>query len=138
MPLTVLPPPPPFLPPGSCTRVLCVFGQWQAPQAVDVSGLFTNLTKARTALSERNVLADEEGLKGLGRLPPYFPSVSSIMLFNSAENPYKTYSSFNNLMGVGGKDRETVRTAFWRYPLNGILEIPFESLDFFPLSISRS
>jgi len=38
--------------------------------------------------------------EGLGRLPEEgLKSVSSLLLFNTAENPYKKYSSFNNLEG---------------------------------------
>eukprot|EP01114_Cavostelium_apophysatum_P003319 TRINITY_DN1314_c0_g1_i1.p2 TRINITY_DN1314_c0_g1~~TRINITY_DN1314_c0_g1_i1.p2 ORF type:complete len:452 (+),score=102.15 TRINITY_DN1314_c0_g1_i1:1450-2805(+) len=37
--------------------------------------------------------------EGLGRLPEHLPSVSSLLLFNSSENPYKKYHSLDNLAG---------------------------------------
>jgi WAS family protein 1 len=37
--------------------------------------------------------------EGLGRLPRHLPSVSSLLLFNTQENPYKKYVSFDNLAG---------------------------------------
>jgi WAS family protein 1 len=36
------------------------------------------------------------------------PSISSILLFNTVDNPYKKYESLDNLQGVAGKDRERV------------------------------
>eukprot|EP01111_Echinosteliopsis_oligospora_P006493 TRINITY_DN2065_c2_g1_i1.p1 TRINITY_DN2065_c2_g1~~TRINITY_DN2065_c2_g1_i1.p1 ORF type:complete len:451 (+),score=207.45 TRINITY_DN2065_c2_g1_i1:90-1442(+) len=41
--------------------------------------------------------------EGLGRLPHHIPSVSSLLLFNTRENPYKKFSSVDNL---AGKDAE--------------------------------
>jgi len=37
--------------------------------------------------------------EGLGRLPRHLPSVSSLLLFNTQENPYKKYVSLDNLAG---------------------------------------
>lgn len=34
--------------------------------------------------------------QGLGRLPEYLPTVSSLLLFNSAENPYKEFKLLDN------------------------------------------
>jgi hypothetical protein len=44
--------------------------------------------------------------EGLGSLPLYVPSVSSLLLFNSNVNPYKNYSTLDNLL-----DRGRVREA---------------------------
>jgi len=44
--------------------------------------------------------------EGLGSLPPYLPSVSELLLFNSQENPYKKYQSLDNLMGLKRRERE--------------------------------
>ena len=48
------------------------------------------------------VMEDE----GLGRVPENVDYVSSLLLFNSAVNPYKNYTAMDNLMssGRGGKD----------------------------------
>lgn len=35
-------------------------------------------------------------LEGLGRLPEYIPSVGSVLLFNSGENPYQKVSAIRN------------------------------------------
>ncbi len=44
--------------------------------------------------------------EGLGRLPDPLPSVSSLLLFNSNENPYKAYKMLDNLSGSALKLRE--------------------------------
>jgi len=36
---------------------------------------------------------------GLGRLPKYLPSVSSLLLFNTKENPYQEFKIYNNTEG---------------------------------------
>ena len=79
-----------------------------APPA-DTSVLYTSLTTARLLRAEHESGFNEEQelAEGLGRLPAYLPSVSSVLLFNSDENPYKQYVSINNLEGVGGQDRAT-------------------------------
>eukprot|EP01096_Ripella_sp_DP13-Kostka_P008620 TRINITY_DN3213_c0_g1_i1.p1 TRINITY_DN3213_c0_g1~~TRINITY_DN3213_c0_g1_i1.p1 ORF type:complete len:504 (+),score=229.16 TRINITY_DN3213_c0_g1_i1:71-1513(+) len=38
--------------------------------------------------------------EGLGRLPAQLPSVSSLVLFNTSENPYNLYVTIDNLMGT--------------------------------------
>jgi len=38
--------------------------------------------------------------EGLGRLPSQLPSVSSLILFNTSENPYNLYVTIDNLMGA--------------------------------------
>ena len=49
----------------------------------------------------------EEG-EGLGRLPRHLPSLSSLLLFNSAENPYKKYVILDPLEGAKSKTRKEV------------------------------
>jgi WAS family protein 1 len=44
-----------------------------------------------------------EEWEGLGRLPAHLPSVSSLLLFNTSDNPYNLYLSIDNLLGT---DRE--------------------------------
>lgn len=44
--------------------------------------------------------------EGLGRLPDHLPSVSSLLLFNSTENPYKAYKTLDNLSGKALKLRQ--------------------------------
>jgi WAS family protein 1 len=46
--------------------------------------------------------------EGLGRLPDNLNSVSSLLLFNSNENPYKAYRNLDNLTGAGLKLRNEV------------------------------
>eukprot|EP00118_Oscarella_pearsei_P025374 m.308082 g.308082 ORF g.308082 m.308082 type:complete len:499 (+) comp43352_c0_seq1:665-2161(+) len=52
-------------------------------------------------------LEDDEG-EGLGRLPKVIPSVSSLLLFNTSENPYKKYVILDPLAGVSTKTRKVV------------------------------
>ena len=70
-----------------------------AAQPTDTSALFSALSKARLTRTEH---VTDEAAEGLGRLPAYLPSISSILLFNSDENPYQLYHSINNLEGDGG------------------------------------
>lgn len=46
--------------------------------------------------------------EGLGSLPRYLPSVSSLLLFNTAENPYKKYVLLDPLQGAKTKTRDKV------------------------------
>jgi WAS family protein 1 len=47
-----------------------------------------------------------EQVEGLGRLPSHLSSVSSLLLFNTHENPYKKYVGlYDNLAGVAGPER---------------------------------
>lgn len=43
--------------------------------------------------------------QGLGRLPEYLPTVSSLLLFNSAENPYKEFKLLDNTQGTDGPEQ---------------------------------
>ena len=49
----------------------------------------------------------EEG-EGLGRLPRHLPSLSSLLLFNSTENPYKKYVVLDPLEGAKTRTRKEV------------------------------
>ena len=44
--------------------------------------------------------------EGLGRLPRHLPSVSSLLLFNTLENPYKKYVLLDPLEGATTKTRD--------------------------------
>lgn len=46
--------------------------------------------------------------EGLGSLPRYIPSVSSLLLFNTAENPYKKYVLLDPLEGAKTKTRDKI------------------------------
>ena len=48
----------------------------------------------------------EEEEEGLGRMPENLVSVSEFLLFNSQDNPYRKYTSLDNLMGLQRKERE--------------------------------
>ncbi|KJE90140.1 WAS family protein [Capsaspora owczarzaki ATCC 30864] len=54
---------------------------------------------------EPEIITDEDEGEGLGRLPKHLPSVSSLLLFNTAENPYKKYVTLDPLSGVQHKTR---------------------------------
>jgi hypothetical protein len=41
----------------------------------------------------------EADWEGLGRLPEHLPSISSLLLFNTQDNPYNVYVSIDNLLG---------------------------------------
>ena len=78
----------------------------QRPVPTDTSDLFQTLSHAAATRVDRAAVTEgAEGEEGLGRLPTYLPSIGSVLLFNSDENLYKKYESFNNLEGVGGQDR---------------------------------
>lgn len=51
---------------------------------------------------------DDDAGEGLGRLPRVIPSVSSLLLFNTAENVYKKYVMLDPLAGVVTKTRKAV------------------------------
>ena len=46
--------------------------------------------------------------EGLGSLPKHLPSVSSLLLFNTSENPYKKYVILDPLEGVKTKTRDSI------------------------------
>jgi len=51
---------------------------------------------------------DTEAGEGLGSLPRYLPSVSSLLLFNTDENPYKKYVVLDPLEGAKTKTRDKI------------------------------
>eukprot|EP00297_Palpitomonas_bilix_P012895 CAMPEP_0113870996 /NCGR_PEP_ID=MMETSP0780_2-20120614/2393_1 /TAXON_ID=652834 /ORGANISM="Palpitomonas bilix" /LENGTH=304 /DNA_ID=CAMNT_0000856329 /DNA_START=50 /DNA_END=961 /DNA_ORIENTATION=- /assembly_acc=CAM_ASM_000599 len=66
--------------------------------------LFTEVAlNEKSRRSKEKVQASQEGL---GRLPENIGSVSDLLLFNSAENPYKKYISIDNLAGVDARAKE--------------------------------
>lgn len=52
-----------------------------------------------TKAAIRSLAAARKPEGGLGCLPPALRSVTSLLLFNTSENPYKHYSAYNNLEG---------------------------------------
>lgn len=57
---------------------------------------------------ERAQSTDTEMGEGLGSLPRHLPSVSSLLLFNTAENPYKKYVVLDPLEGAKTKTRDKI------------------------------
>ena len=51
---------------------------------------------------------DPEQGEGLGSLPRHLPSVSSLLLFNTSENPYKKYVVLDPLSGATVKTRDNL------------------------------
>ena len=51
---------------------------------------------------------DPEQGEGLGSLPRHLPSVSSLLLFNTSENPYKKYVLLDPLSGATIKTRDNL------------------------------
>ena len=82
---------------------------------------------------KRTFNVEEVNHEGLGRLPYFLPSVSSMLLFNSSENPYKNYNSIDNLVGwFLAKEKitdETKATILADAPLTLGLSIDFDVND---------
>ena len=57
-------------------------------------------------MSRRQIVDDPEQGEGLGSLPKHLPSVASLLLFNTAENPYKKYVLLDPLSGAQTKTRD--------------------------------
>lgn len=97
-----------IVPPLKTVHKIPLADRFQAAPPADTSAIYTSLTTARLMRTEHGQTDEEtEIAEGLGRLPSYLPSISSVLLFNSDENPYKQYVTINNLEGVGGQDRAT-------------------------------
>lgn len=60
------------------------------------------------SVSQRLVTDDPEQSEGLGSLPKHLPSVSSLLLFNTTENPYKKYVVLDPLSGAKTKTRDNI------------------------------
>jgi len=64
-------------------------------------------------LIKRKVYQDGNATsQGLGRLPANLSSVDSMLLFNSDENPYQNYATFDNLLSSLLK-KEKTRVTFY-------------------------
>lgn len=74
------------------------------PRLATKASVRKNMQKA--ADNDENSEAQGEGL---GSLPKHLPSVSSLLLFNTAENPYKKYVILDPLEGVKTKTRDTIK-----------------------------
>ena len=66
-----------------------------------------NLRRTRQ-YQDRNVSDDPERGEGLGSLPKNLPSISSLLLFNTTENPYKKYVLLDPLEGAKTKTRDNI------------------------------
>ena len=69
-------------------------------------------TKATVKKQQRLADSDEDNEgegEGLGSLPKHLPSVSSLLLFNTSENPYKKYVILDPLEGARTKTRDTIK-----------------------------
>ena len=66
-----------------------------------------NLRRQRSR-QERATMDDPEMGEGLGSLPKNLPSVSSLLLFNTTENPYKKYVLRDPLEGAKTKTRDNM------------------------------
>ncbi len=74
----------------------------QIPHALDSDVTATFVNAEEFLFKEiKEVEKREASVEGLGRLPEHLPSVSSLLLFNTQENPYKSYISLDNLEGKG-------------------------------------
>lgn len=123
-------------------------------ERVNTSELFLELGGMMNAASSRqragsNAGGKEDGGKngtkkqvvaGLGKLPKYLPSLNSVLLFNSSENPYKEYASYDNLVSSLTKEKDDVQeeelAAQPLSLLNGSelpqFENPMEALKYIP------
>lgn len=74
-------------------------------ERTDNSSLYSDLVRTATNRVQSDAISSSSGVPhkekdGLGRFPVRVESVSAALLFNSGENPYKNYDSFNNLESV--------------------------------------
>lgn len=72
----------------------------QIAERINNNELYSDLVRATTTRVENNTKKETQEHDSLGRFPPRVDSVSAALLFNSEENPYKNYDSFNNLESV--------------------------------------
>ena len=71
-------------------------------------------TKASVRQQQKHKSTDGDNVnesegEGLGSLPKHLPSVSSLLLFNTSENPYKKYVILDPLEGVKTKTRDSIK-----------------------------
>lgn len=106
-----------------------------------------NITlKNASRKNDREITADEEQLEGLGGLPKNLTSISSLLLFNTEENPYKKYVTIDPLHGAVTRTREGMGEggggicfAFNRgYPVKKISRQPLSHTHIPPLLIPPS
>ena len=67
-----------------------------------------NLRRSTRRHRGRSVHDDPERGEGLGSLPKNLPSISSLLLFNTTENPYKKYVLLDPLEGAKTKTRDNI------------------------------
>ena len=71
----------------------------------------TDDTSLFEATANANTASVDVNAEGLGKLPANFPSVSSLLLFNTNQNPYKKYSAVDVLLGKVVEEKEADKFA---------------------------
>eukprot|EP00048_Salpingoeca_helianthica_P023862 m.27787 g.27787 ORF g.27787 m.27787 type:complete len:487 (-) comp9040_c0_seq1:105-1565(-) len=71
-------------------------------------GQFFNIELRARRRRDLEITEDEENCEGLGGLPKQLPSVSSLLLFNTNDNPYKKYVTADPLLGAVARTRDAV------------------------------
>eukprot|EP00002_Diphylleia_rotans_P011916 TRINITY_DN2343_c0_g1_i1.p1 TRINITY_DN2343_c0_g1~~TRINITY_DN2343_c0_g1_i1.p1 ORF type:complete len:380 (-),score=102.53 TRINITY_DN2343_c0_g1_i1:114-1253(-) len=84
------------------------------PQAA--SHISDSMIEVVSMLDEVGRPSTKIAMDGMGRLPDNISSVSSLLLFNTNENPYKNYSHLDNLLGKEGKERPTTKKRIGAQP----------------------
>jgi len=96
-----------LVPPHSSIRTKAVFEE--TPSEVSSDAVRDPISDAAILAETETIdtrVANVEEWEGLGRLPENLPSVSSLLLFNTDENPYKVYHTLDNLLGTDREARE--------------------------------
>ena len=62
--------------------------------------------RAATHRESAETAACRQSLEGLGKVPAHLASASSLLLFNSTQNPYKKYSALDTMVGAAEEAQE--------------------------------
>lgn len=107
--------------------------RFRVSEKANTNDIFMKLTRATLTRNDRT-FRNDSGKEGLGRFPLNLESTSAVILFNSDENPYKNYESFNNLDSVADvrqKVKKDKSLAAAPTTIASGLELPgFQSLQF--------
>lgn len=76
------------------------------PKVASKATIKYNKQRSKSTGGDNETEAEGEGL---GSLPKHLPSVSSLLLFNTSENPYKKYVILDPLEGVKTKTRDSIK-----------------------------